>query len=102
METILPNLRRWVSKQSGPQHPVNSYVWLRDGGAAVIDPSAEVTPVVIKPLGMNQVADVLVTHVQEENIAGATHFPGARVHVPVGDEYLCEGPEAYQKCYVKW
>jgi glyoxylase-like metal-dependent hydrolase (beta-lactamase superfamily II) len=46
--------------------------------------------------------DVLITHVQEENISGASNFRDARLHVPASDEYLCEGPTAYAKVVEKW
>ena len=101
-ERVLPRLFRWRSGLAGPQHPVNSYVWRTAQGTVLIDPTADLKPALFGQINAPPVTDILITHVQEENIAGCLHFPEARFHVPAGDEYLCEGPEAYRKCFAKW
>src|SRR5436190_14608383 len=89
-------LVRHTSALRGPQQPVNSYVWhrARGLGAIVIDPEVD--------LAQMPAAEVLVTHVQEENVAGWKNISGARVHLPEGDDYLAAGPEALAKLIQKW
>ena len=98
LTTILPGLCRWTSSVKGPQQPVNSYI-LRTGRRTVlIDPAADLSPEAVG----GPVGDILVTHLQRENAAGCANFPGARVHVPEGDEYLAEGAEPYSRIVTPW
>ncbi len=99
LEQILPGLDRWRCDLAGAQQPVNSYLWRRPSGTVLVDPAADLTPAAV---GDVCVTDILITHLQEEHAAGSVHFPGARVHVPAGDEYLCQGRGAYEKLITKW
>lgn len=94
--TILTGLTRVQSTAAGPQHPTNSYLWDGPKGLVIIDPCVDVTPAVATP------AALLVTHVQQEHIEGAANFPEASLHIPAGDEYLCDGAAAYEASIEKW
>ena len=103
MRQVMPGIYRHVSQQQGPQHPVNSYIIDRGAdGAIVIDPAADLTPAALRELTADHVSDVLVTHLQTEHIAGAAAFESARLHVPEGDAYLAQGPEAYRAIDTTW
>ena len=99
---ILPGLYRFESKLAGPHQPVNSYVWRAGRKTIIIDPAGDLTPAALSEAGAGRIPDILVTHVQQENIAGCANFPDARIHVPAGDAYLCNGPEAYAKVIENW
>lgn len=99
---VLPELFRCESRGKGAHHPTNAYILRRGNQAVVIDPPADLTAKAVASLGISSVTDVLITHVQAEHASGAGNFPDARVHVPAGDEYLCEGPESYAKCMTIW
>ena len=101
-QELLPQLYRWRSALSGSAHPVNSYVWLAPEGCIVIDPASDLTPEALRELRVTEVAAILVTHLQEENAAGCLNFPGVPIHVPEGDEYLCQGREAYESSIGVW
>ncbi|MCC7519463.1 MAG: MBL fold metallo-hydrolase [Verrucomicrobiae bacterium] len=98
-QQILPGLSRWRSGLEGAQHPVNSYLWKRGKDVVLIDPASDLTPVA---LGEQQVTDILITHLQEENAAGCMNFTGVRIHVPAGDEDLCQGAAAYETLVTPW
>jgi len=99
-EIIAGTLYQRTSELSGPQQPVNSYVLRAGGEAIIIDPPADFTPRELRDLP--PAAHVLITHLQRENSEGAANFPGARVHVPAGDEYLAAGAEAYNSTTRVW
>ena len=101
-EQVLPGLWRFVSGRAGAQHPVNSYLCRSGHGAVLIDPAADVTPAAVARTGTGDVSDILVTHFQEENVAGCRHFPAARLHVPAGQEYLADGAVAYAGIVQPW
>ncbi|MBI4026603.1 MAG: MBL fold metallo-hydrolase [Verrucomicrobia bacterium] len=101
-DEILPGLHRWRSGLRGAQQPVNSYVRIESGGAALIDPAADLTPDKLHGIGVRRVADIVITHFQAENAAGCVNFPDARVHAPAGDEHLAGGREAYEQMIEKW
>lgn len=101
-EALLPSLARFVSRQTGPHQPVNSYSWKRREGVALIDPAADLAEAPTVPSLGGPVTDLFVTHLQEENAAGCHAFPAARVHVPDGDEFLCAGRAAYEAIIGKW
>ncbi len=82
----------------GPQQPVNSYLLRSPAGAVLIDPAADCTPDRL-PAPPDA---ILITHVQEDNIAGCFHFPNVPVYVPAGSEYLCEGEAAYRRRITPW
>jgi glyoxylase-like metal-dependent hydrolase (beta-lactamase superfamily II) len=102
LEEIVAGLYRCTSGLNGPQQPVNSYVWLSDAGTVLVDPAEDLTPELLSEIGAPPVADILITHLQRENAQGCFNFPGARVHVPAGDEYLAEGAEAYSGVIKPW
>ena len=73
---LLPGLYRW-------QGAVNSYLWQQQDGCVLIDPAADLTPNILAKASLGPVHEILITHVQEEHVAGCAHFPGIAVHVPV-------------------
>jgi len=79
----------------GPQHPVNSYVYQGPKGVVLVDPTGDLTSDILRSNGIDVVDAILITHIQEEHIAGVTNFPGTPLYVAAGDEYLCEGRDAY-------
>ena len=101
-EQIAPDLFGWRSGSVGAQQPVHSFLWRKGKGAILIDPAADLSPATLRAVGLKRVTDVVITHVQEENVAGCGHFPEARIHVPDGDEYLTAGRAAYENVIEKW
>lgn len=95
---ILPDVYRVRSTLHSPQQPVNSYLLTTPAGAVLIDPAADCTPDRLPA----PPAAILITHVQEENVAGCFHFPNVPVYVPAGAEYLCEGEAAYRRRITPW
>ncbi len=87
----------FVSGLGGSRQPVHSYLVTTPHGRALIDPAADLTPALT-----GTVAAILITHLQEENAAGCLNFPGVPVHIPAGDEYLCQGPAAYERGIANW
>jgi len=77
---------------------VNSYLLRTEAGAVLIDPAADCTPDKLPAAP----AAILITHLQQENVAGCFHFPDVPVYVPSGDEYLCAGEAAYRKLVTPW
>lgn len=102
LQPLSKHLFRWRSGLAGVHHPVNSYVFLRDEGAILIDPAADLTPSVLETSGAGRALAILLTHVQEENAAGVYGFPDVPVYVPSGEEYLCQGLEAYRRRITPW
>lgn len=84
---LLPGLTLWRTPAG------NSYLWQ----TTLIDPGPDLTPAIVGP-----VTDILITHLQAESAAGCLNFPTSRLHVPVGDEYLCRGPAEYAKLITPW
>ncbi|HUS58343.1 MAG TPA: MBL fold metallo-hydrolase [Planctomycetota bacterium] len=101
-QEILPGLLRWSSRVRGAQQPVNSYLWRCADSWVIVDPAEDLAPDLLAEAGCGRVADVLITHFQRENAAGAASFPRARVHVPAGDEYLAAGEAEYARLLVPW
>jgi glyoxylase-like metal-dependent hydrolase (beta-lactamase superfamily II) len=101
---ILDGLWQFISHKPGTQHPCSGYILrLPDGALCLIDPPADLTrEVALAAAGRNQVARVILTHVQAEHGAGISNFPEATVHVPSGDEYLCCGQAAYEAMVTQW
>ena len=87
---------RWASGA------LNSYILYGKERSIAIDPAADLTPEAVCDAGLPPVTVILVTHVQKEHVEGCSNFPGVPVFVPSGDEYLCEGREAYRKYITKW
>jgi len=98
LKPIVPRVFRWQSRLSGPHHPVNSYVVLTPEGVVLIDPAADLTPKVLPEMPRA----ILLTHVQEEHLAGAFHYPRVPIYVPAGDEYLCAGRDSYGDLITAW
>lgn len=95
-ELVMPTICRWRSQLQGKHQPVNTYVY----NQILIDPAADVPYVDLQ--SWDFVSHVVATHVQEEHIAGAVYFKDARILVPAGDEYLCNGMDAYEKLIEPW
>jgi glyoxylase-like metal-dependent hydrolase (beta-lactamase superfamily II) len=95
LSPITPRLFRRQSTLPGPHQPVNSYLLETATGKVLIDPAADFP----RREGIER---IFVTHVQEEHIAGAANFPDAALLVPAGDEYLCDGRDAYEKLITRW
>lgn len=81
---------------------LNSYLLNYKSLTIAIDPVGDLTPEILREAGIPPVAIILVTHVQNEHVAGCFNFPDVPVFVPEGDEYLCEGREAFSKYLTKW
>lgn len=81
---------------------VNSFVVSGLEGTLAIDPAADLTPEAVDFVGLPPVDTILLTHVQEEHVAGCANFSGIPVFAPEGDAYLCEGREAYARLPMKW
>ncbi len=102
-EKILPGLWRFQSRLDGAQHPCNGYLLQIEGRWVLIDPPQDLLPELLHPLiGKSLVSDIYITHLQSEHVMGAMHYPSAVLHVPVGDEYLCNGPGAYAQSLQTW
>ncbi|HEY3332493.1 MAG TPA: MBL fold metallo-hydrolase [Capsulimonadaceae bacterium] len=97
---LLPHLWRYQSQLSCPHHPAVSYIWLSQNSIILIDPVSDLKPSTL-PVG-SRVSDILVTHLQDEHVVGVHHYPEARFHVPLGDEYLCDGIGAYRRKLTAW
>jgi glyoxylase-like metal-dependent hydrolase (beta-lactamase superfamily II) len=102
LSLVVPGVWRWQSGLAGLHHPVSSYIWQRTDGCILIDPAADLTGAILAQHGLGLVRAILITHVQEEHVAGCANFPGVPVHVPADDEYLCRGVEEYRKCITTW
>ena len=101
-EEIIPGLFRFRSALRSRHEPVNSYLLQARDGMVLIDPAADLTADAVRQVAAAPVTDILITHVQRENVAGCANFPKARVHVPAGDEYLCQGAEKYSCIVEPW
>jgi glyoxylase-like metal-dependent hydrolase (beta-lactamase superfamily II) len=97
-EAILPGL--W--KLTDPARSINSYLLRTDRGSILIDPTRAVTPQIVAETGAAPVCAIVSTHLQREHVEGCYNFEGVPVHIPAGDEYLCEGEEAYRKHITPW
>ena len=102
LQQVAPGVRRIVSTQAGPHHPVNGYVVDTPQGVVLIDPPADLTPNVLRDAGLAQPTAILVTHLQREHIEGAANFPDTPLHVPEGDAYLAAGEAAYLAIDTTW
>jgi len=103
VEPILPNLWRFTSGLKGVHQPCRGYILKRDDEFLLVDPPGDLTGGVIEGISAGaRVTHIFITHLQEEHVAGAVHFPQAAIHVPAGDEYLCEGIEAYERHVTPW
>jgi glyoxylase-like metal-dependent hydrolase (beta-lactamase superfamily II) len=94
LSPVLPQIMCWKSQLDGAQHPTNSYLVETVQGRVLIDPAADFPE--------QPVSEILITHVQEEHIAGAARFPEAQLYVAAGDEYLCAGRAAYEQRITVW
>lgn len=95
---LSPGLHRFTSGLGGAHQPVNSYLLQTVAGTVLIDPAGDCTP---DKLSASPEA-ILITHLQEEHVAGCVHYPGVPVYIPAGAEYLCEGAAAYRARDTKW
>jgi len=103
VQNIAPGLWRFCSGLTGRHQSANGYILKRGNGWVLIDPPGDLGPGVLELCGEGTVVEaILVTHLQEEHVAGAGNFPGVPVHVPHGDEYLCHGWEAYRNVLKPW
>lgn len=91
-------LQRIKSTLCGAHQPVNSYLLQTDAGTVLIDPAADCTPDKLRA----RPDAILITHLQEEHVAGCFHFLGVPVYVPSGSEYLCKGAAAYRQRETTW
>ena len=95
---LAPDLWCWRSQPNGAQGATNSYLIQTARGAVLVDPAPEIrTPEL--PVAPEW---IVVTHLQNEHIAGAANFPDVPLYVPAGDEYLCAGRVAYQALITPW
>ncbi|HUW30057.1 MAG TPA: MBL fold metallo-hydrolase [Planctomycetota bacterium] len=101
-EQIIPGLFHFRSALRSHHEPVNSFLLQAGDRTVVIDPAADLTENAVREITALPVTDIMITHVQRENAAGCANFPQARVHVPAGDEYLCEGAEKYPHIVEPW
>jgi len=101
-DRIIPGLFHFRSALRSKHEPANSYLLQAGDSLVIVDPAADLTADAVRELFAAPVTDILVTHVQRENVAGCANFIGVRVHVPAGDEYLCEGAEKYSHIVEPW
>ncbi len=100
---ILNDLWVFQSRLAGLQHPCAGYIVRRGPTVFLIDPPADLIREVVEAVtGQCEVAHIFLTHVQEEHGAGTANFPEASVHVPTGDEYLCQGVASYEALVTPW
>ena len=87
---------RWDSGE------LNSFLIAEKGRTIAIDPAVDLTPDILCSAGLPAIDLIMITHVQQEHASGCVNFPGVPVCAPEGDEYLCNGREAYLNCLTKW
>ena len=102
-EQILPSLWRFTSGLKGMHQPCHGYILKMQDAFLLIDPPGDLTPRVVESISADAlVTHIFVTHLQEEHVASAKHYPQAIIHVPAGDEYLCQGIESYERLITPW
>jgi len=94
---------RYQSCLLGVHHPCQGYLLHCSDEWWLIDPPRDLDREVLARFDRSvEISRILITHWQEEHVAGVGGFPGARIHASAGDGVLAGGTLRYSELIVPW